>query len=64
MAETISETTESVEPVHWYVVPVIAAASASPYWVAVKNEFVVTWFTMTKLYFGCDANNGWSLWRA
>ena len=46
-AETIWPTIEFVEPVHWNVVPVSAQASWHPYCVAVKNEFVVTWFTIT-----------------
>src|ERR1700690_2348553 len=44
--ETIWDTTELVEPPQLGVgSPSSAAASASPYWVGVKNAFVVTWLT-------------------
>ena len=47
-AETIWLTIELLEPVHWNELPVSAQASWHPYCVAVKNEFVVTWLTITK----------------
>src|SRR5207342_2375504 len=40
------------EPVHWKVVLTSALASSIPYWVGVKNGFVVTWLTKTNLYLG------------
>src|SRR5262249_29487740 len=40
------------EPVHWNVVLTSALASWMPYWVGVKNGFVVTWLTKTNLYLG------------
>jgi hypothetical protein len=42
MADTMSPTIELVEPVHWYLQPSRAQASAAPYWVGTKNGFVVT----------------------
>src|SRR5215210_2311476 len=52
IASTISETTESSEPVHCDVVPSRASASSMPYWVGTKNGFVVTWLTKTKFHSG------------
>ena len=52
VALTISATIESFEPVHWNVVPSSAHASAAPYWVGVKNGFVVTWQTKTNFHLG------------
>ncbi len=49
-AETIWLTIELLEPVHWNEEPVSAQASWHPYCVAVKNEFVVTWQTITNLW--------------
>src|ERR1700743_1878727 len=34
--------------------PRIAAASAMPYWVGVKNELSVTWFTNVNFHLGVD----------
>ena len=42
VASTISATTELTEPVHWYSTPSSLQASSAPYWVGVKNGFVVT----------------------
>src|SRR5438105_12308224 len=55
-ALTIWLTLELSEPVHWYSQPSSLHASAAPYWVGTKNEFVVTWLTNTNLYFLCDPN--------
>src|SRR5581483_10412065 len=44
------------DPVHWYSQPSRLHASAAPYWVGVKNGFVVTWLTNTNLYFLCEPN--------
>src|SRR5262245_44604648 len=52
IALTISLTSAVFEPVHWNVVLTSALASSMPYWVGVKNGFVVTWLTKTNLYFG------------
>src|SRR5215203_2939731 len=52
IASTICETTESSEPVHCDVVPSRACASSMPYWVGMKNGFVVTWLTKTKFHSG------------
>src|SRR4051812_8378248 len=52
IALTISLTSAVFEPVHWKVVLTSALASSMPYWVGVKNGFVVTWLTKTNLYFG------------
>ena len=52
IALTISLTSAVFEPVHWNVVLTSALASSMPYWVGVKNGFVVTWLTNTNLYFG------------
>src|SRR5215208_5395955 len=52
IASTISETTDCSEPVHWDVVPSRACASSMPYWVGMKNGFVVTWLTKTKFHSG------------
>jgi hypothetical protein len=49
---TISDTIESFDPVHWYVTPSSLLASSAPYWVGVKNGFVVTWLTNTNFHFG------------
>ena len=44
---------EVSEPPHFGVGrPSSAAASASPYWVGVKNGFVVTWLTNQNCHFG------------
>src|SRR5215470_17806219 len=51
-ALTISATIEFCEPVHWYDTPSSLLASAAPYWVGVKNGFVVTWQTNTNFQFG------------
>src|SRR6187551_2134896 len=51
-ASTISATTLFSEPVHWYVHPRSAQASAAPYWVGVKKALVVTWFTNTNFHLG------------
>src|SRR5271165_6321289 len=42
------------EPVHSYEVPSSLLASWMPYWVGVKKGLVVTWFTNTNLYSGCE----------
>src|ERR1700683_1353550 len=42
------------EPVHSYEQPSSLHASAMPYCVGTKNEFVVTWLTTTNLYDGCE----------
>src|SRR5580765_713087 len=52
IALTISLTSAVLDPVHWNVVLTSALASSMPYWVGVKNGFVVTWLTKTNLYFG------------
>src|ERR687886_881930 len=52
VALTISDTIESFDPVHWYVVPRSLLASSAPYWVGVKNGLVVTWQTKTNFHFG------------
>src|SRR5262245_23758144 len=52
IALTISLTSAVLEPVHWNVVLTSALASSMPYWVGVKNGFVVTWLTKTNLYLG------------
>ena len=44
---------EVSEPPHFGVGrPSSAAASARPYWVGVKNGFVVTWLTNQNCHFG------------
>src|ERR1700683_4817437 len=49
----MSEMTESVEPPHLGGCrPRSDAASAKPYWVGVKNEFVVTWLTNQNCHLG------------
>src|SRR4051795_268085 len=52
IALTISLTSAVLEPVHCDVVLTSALASSMPYWVGVKNGFVVTWLTKTNLYLG------------
>src|SRR5262245_30726991 len=52
VASTISATTEFCEPVHWYEAPSSLHASSAPYWVAVKNGFVVTWQTNANFQLG------------
>src|SRR3954449_11251823 len=52
VALTISATTEFCDPVHWYEQPCSLQASSAPYWVGVKNGFVVTWLTKTNFQFG------------
>src|ERR671931_892051 len=52
VAFTISATMESLDPVHWNWQLSSAQASCAPYWVGVKNGFVVTWQTNTNLYLG------------
>src|SRR3954464_9050515 len=52
IALIISLTSAVFEPVHWKVVLTSALASSMPYWVGVKNGFVVTWLTKTNLYLG------------
>src|SRR4051812_2202608 len=52
IALIISLTSAVFEPVHWKVVLTSAPASSIPYWVGVKNGFVVTWLTNTNLYLG------------
>src|SRR5690349_20922903 len=52
MALTISAGMESLEPVHWKVVPRSLQASSAPYWVGVKNGLVVTWQTKTHFQLG------------
>src|SRR4030095_6727083 len=52
VALTISATTELAEPVHWYVQRRSLHASSAPYWVGVKNGFVVTWLMKTNFQFG------------
>src|SRR3954469_12773448 len=52
VALTISATIESFDPVHWKSAPRRAQASCAPYWVGVKNGFVVTWQTKTNFHFG------------
>jgi hypothetical protein len=49
-AETICGTLLDAEPVHWYEQPSSEQASEAPYWVGVKNGFVVTWLTIVNLY--------------
>src|SRR6185437_4802852 len=56
MALTISATIEFCDPVHWNSVPSSADASWAPYWVGVKNGFVVTWQTNTNFHFGVWGN--------
>src|SRR5262249_7834756 len=56
VAFTISATIASFDPVHWNVVPSSAQASWAPYWVGVKNEFVVTWQTNTNFHLGVCGN--------
>ena len=57
IAETISESTEFAEPVHFGAGrPNSAAASAIPYWVGVKKLFVVTWLTNQYCHFGVLGN--------
>src|SRR6185437_7874153 len=56
MALTISATIEFCDPVHWNSVPSSADASWAPYWVGVKNGFVVTWQTNTNFHFGVCGN--------
>src|ERR687897_2467079 len=51
---TISATIESFDPVHWNSVPSSLHASSAPYWVGVKNGFVVTWQTKVNFHFGVD----------
>ena len=52
IALTISATSAVLDPVHWNCVPSSALASSAPYWVGVKNGFVVTWLTKTNRHFG------------
>src|SRR5918998_6364397 len=52
VASTISTTTELTEPVHWYWTPSSLHASSAPYWVGVKNGFVVTWQTKPNFHDG------------
>src|SRR3954447_6611975 len=54
IALTISVTLLFCDPVHWYVVPTRPLASDAPYWVGVKNGFVVTWLTKVNRYFLVD----------
>src|SRR6202167_6079182 len=54
MALTIWSMFSLSEPVHSYEQPSSLHASAMPYCVGTKNEFVVTWLTTTNLYDGCD----------
>src|ERR671938_1198673 len=56
VAFTISATIEFCEPVHWKLQPSSVHASAAPYWVGVKNGFVVTWQTKTNFQFGVLGN--------
>src|SRR6266516_3165110 len=56
VAFTMSATTELSDPVHWYLQPSSAQASAAPYWVGTKNGLVVTWLTNTKFHLGVVAN--------
>jgi hypothetical protein len=46
----MSETLLVDEPVHVYEHPSSLQASAAPFWVGVKNTFVVTWLTIVKWY--------------
>src|SRR5690348_4948273 len=43
IASTISDTIESLDPVHWNELPSSLQASSAPYCVGVKNGLVVTW---------------------
>src|SRR5215831_13067234 len=52
VASTISDTTELTDPVHWKLTPRSLHASSAPYWVGVKNGFVVTWQTKTNFHAG------------
>src|SRR5579863_2500426 len=53
MADTMSVSAESVDPVHLGLgMPSSAAASAKPNWVGTKNRLVVTWLTNQNCHAG------------